>query len=138
MTKRKSAKAKEIRATTPTEAVRNGWLAYLGLYGVALERVKPTIAAIGEKYTDVFGDLVAKGETVEATAIERMQDARDRVEGLYEAAIEKARVVVPFARPAAAKVKTLEAEIDALNAKIAELSKKPATKVVRARAKKAA
>lgn len=138
MTKRKTAKAKEIRTLTPAEAVRNGWLAYLGLYGVALERVKPTIAAIGEKYTDVFGDLVAKGETVETTAIERIQDARDRVEGLYEAAIEKARVVVPFVRPQTAKVKSLEAEIDALNAKIASLSKSTTAKAPRARAKKAA
>ncbi|MFZ5617421.1 MAG: hypothetical protein ACOZAA_08905, partial [Pseudomonadota bacterium] len=68
MTKRKqAAETKEFKAA---EAIRQGWLAYLGAYGLAYERAKPAIKSLTDKYAELFGDLVEKGEEIEATAKE--------------------------------------------------------------------
>lgn len=124
------AKTNETTQLKAAEALRNGWLAYLGLYGAAYERVKP----LTEKYADVFGDLIAKGETIEAGAQERVETVRTRAQGIYaerlEDRIEKVRGFMPkFPVPARkARIEELEAEIEALNKKVAALTKKPATK----------
>ena len=106
------------------EAIRKGWLAYLGAYGLAFERAKPALATIKEKYAELFGDLVEKGEEVEATAKEQMVDVRDRAKGVYGAGVEKFRAIMPV-RAANDRVKELEAEVEALTKKL-EAAKKPA------------
>lgn len=122
MTKRKqTVETVELNAA---EAIRKGWLAYLGAYGLAFERAKPALATIKEKYAELFGDLVEKGEEVEATAKEQMVDVRDRAKGVYGAGVEKFRAFVPV-RAANDRVKELEAEVEALTKKL-EAAKKPA------------
>ncbi|HNS86144.1 MAG TPA: hypothetical protein PKH09_04510 [Parvularculaceae bacterium] len=129
MTKRKeTVEATELNAV---EAIRKGWLAYLGAYGLAFERAKPAIANLKTKYAELFGDLVEKGEEVEATAKEQMVDVRDRAKGVYGAGFEKVRAFIP-ARAANDRVKELEAEVEALTKKL-EAAKKPA-RVKRAKA----
>lgn len=96
MTKRKeTVEATELNAV---EAIRKGWLAYLGAYGLAFERAKPAIANLKTKYAELFGDLVEKGEEVEATAKEQMVDVRDRAKGVYGAGFEKVRAFIPARR----------------------------------------
>ncbi|MGE0182774.1 MAG: hypothetical protein AB7F91_07895 [Parvularculaceae bacterium] len=122
MTKRKqTVETIEVNAA---EAIRKGWLAYLGAYGLAFERAKPALATIKEKYAEIFGDLVEKGEEVEATAKEQMVDVRDRAKGVYGAGVEKFRAIMPV-RAANDRVKELEAEVEALTKKL-EAAKKPA------------
>ena len=123
MTKRKqTVEAKEFNAV---EAVRQGWLAYLGAYGLAIERAKPALKTLTEKYNDLFVDLVEKGEEVEATAKEQIVDVRDRAKGVYGAGLEKFRAVLPVRGAANDRVKELEAEVEALTKKL-DAAKKPA------------
>ncbi|HNR76829.1 MAG TPA: hypothetical protein PKM48_06840, partial [Parvularculaceae bacterium] len=91
----------------------------------------PAIANLKTKYAELFGDLVEKGEEVEATAKEQMVDVRDRAKGVYGAGFEKVRAFIP-ARAANDRVKELEAEVEALTKKL-EAAKKPA-RVKRAKA----
>lgn len=129
MTKRKEAV--ETKEITAAEAIRKGWLAYLGAYGLAFERAKPALKALSEKYADLFGDLVEKGEEVEATAKEQIVDVRDRAKGFYGAGVEKFRAFIPSRGAANDRVKELEAEVEALTKKL-EATKKPRVKRAKA------
>ncbi len=128
MTKRKAVETKDLNAI---EAIRQGWLAYLGVYGVAIERAKPAIEKLTKNYADIFGDLVEKGEEIEATAKEQIVDVRDRAKGFYGAGVEKFRSVLPIRGAANDRVKELEAEVVSLTKKLAAQSKKPATRTVK-------
>lgn len=130
MTKRKQvAETKEINAA---DAIRKGWLAYLGAYGLAFERAKPALKTLTDKYAELFGDLVEKGEEVEATAKEQIVDARDRAKGVYGAGVEKFRAILPIRGVANDRVKELEAEVEALTKKLATKSKRTAVKTAKA------
>ncbi len=93
MAKRKPVK--EITEFNAAEIVRRGWLAYIGAYGVAYERAKPVLAKLTERYAELFGELVEKGEEIEATAREQIVDARDRAKSIYGAGVEKLQGFVP-------------------------------------------
>lgn len=116
MTKRKTVETKDLNAV---EALRQGWLAYLGLYGVVYDRAKPAIEKLTKNYAGIFGDLVQKGEEVEATAKEQIVDARDRAKGIYGAGFEKFRDILPIRSAANDRVKELEAEVETLTKKLA-------------------
>lgn len=121
MTKRKQTV--EVKETTAIDAIRKGWLAYLGAYGLAFERARPALKTLSEKYAGLFGDLVEKGEEVEATAREQIVDVRDRAKGFYGAGVEKFRAVLPIRGAANDRVKELEAEVEALTKKLDAASK---------------
>jgi len=124
MTKRKQvADTKEVNAV---EALRQGWLAYIGAYGLIYDRAKPALKTLADKYAGLFTDLVVKGEEIEATAKEQIEDVRDRAKGLYGAGVEKFRTFIPAATPANDRVKELEAEVEALNRALAAQAKRPA------------
>ena len=89
------AKRKQAKEFTPAEALRRGWLAYIGAYGVAYERAKPLFAKLTDRYSELFGEFVEKGEEIEATAKEQIVDARDRAKSLYGAGFEKLQSFVP-------------------------------------------
>lgn len=89
------AKRKQAKEFTPREALRRGWLAYLGAYGVAFDRAKPVFAKLTERYSELFGEFVEKGEEIEATAKEQLVDARDRAKSFYGAGFEKLQGFVP-------------------------------------------
>ncbi len=129
MTKRKQvAETKDFNAV---DAVRQGWLAYLGAYGVAFERAKPALKNLSEKYAELFGELVEKGEEIEETAKEQIVDVRDRAKGVYGAGFEKVRAFIP-ARAANDRVKELEAEVAALKKKVATKTKRATAKTAKA------
>lgn len=126
------------------EILRKGFLAYIGLYGAAFERLKPRLDEVNEKTTDVFGDLVNKGEELEATAQETIQSVRSRATETYAPRIEKVRNVLPkFGSKSSndnTRVAELESEIEALSKKVTSLSKKVSaqTRSTTTRAQKAA
>ncbi|MCB2113375.1 MAG: hypothetical protein R3C42_00555 [Parvularculaceae bacterium] len=134
MTKRKDSADKavvETKELNPVEAIRKGWLAYLGAYGLAFERARPAFAKLKTRYADLIEDLVEKGEEVETTAKEQFVDARDRAKGVYGAGYEKVRAFIP-ARAANDRVKELEAEVEALTQKLAAVKKPARTKRAKA------
>jgi|GEM_PF-2783733 len=114
----------ETAQVTPAEALRKGWLAYLGLYGAAYERVKPLTAKAGE----TIEQLIAKGETVETNAQEAAEDARERAANFYGEGVTRVRRFMPEFVTRTDRVDELEAEIAALNKKVTALTKKPAVK----------
>ena len=130
MAKRKVAA--EVKIMKPSEVVRQGWLAYLGVYGLAIDRAKPALETLRAKYADLFGELVEKGAEIEATAKEQIADAGERAKGFYGAGVEKFREMSPIRAVANDRVKELEAEVEALTKKL-EGAKKPA-RVKRAKA----
>ena len=131
MTKRKQIETKNINAR---EALRQGWLAYLGAYGLAYERAKPAIKDFSKKYAGLFGDLVEKGEEVEATAKEQIADARDRAKSVYGDSVEKFRDILPVRSVTNDRVKELEAEVETLTKKLTAVKKPAARTVKRAKA----
>ncbi|GJL95119.1 MAG: hypothetical protein DHS20C05_15240 [Hyphococcus sp.] len=114
----------ETLEITPKEVLRKGWLAYLGLYGAAYERVKPYTA----KANSTLEDLIAKGETVETNAQEVVGDVRERANSFYGKRASKVRSFMPSFMNRNDRVEELEVEIAALNKKVAALTKKPAAK----------
>ena len=115
--------------------MRSSWLAYLGLYGAAYERAKPRVETLAERANALFGDLVAKGDTIENTAQERLEDARERAQGVYSVGVKRVKGAMPSGIAANDRVKELEAEVEALNKKIEALAKKPARKTTKAKTK---
>lgn len=89
------AKRKQAKEFTPAEALRRGWLAYIGAYGVAYDRAKPALTKLANRYSELFGEFVEKGEEIEATAKEQIVDARDRARSLTSASFEKLQGFVP-------------------------------------------
>lgn len=101
------AKRKQAKEFTPAEALRRSWLAYIGAYGVAYDRAKPLFAKLTDRYSELFGEFVEKGEEIEATAKEQLVDARDRARSLTSAGFEKLQGFVPaFAANDAEEVAT--------------------------------
>ena len=132
--KTETTEGNETTQLTPAEALRNGWLAYLGLYGAAYERVKP----LTEKTAGIVEDLIAKGEKVEANAQDVAEDVRARTNGVYGENFARVRKYFPSFVTKADRVDELEAEVEALNKKVAALTKKPAAKRATKTAAKAA
>lgn len=111
----------ETNAITPKEVLRKGWLAYLGLYGAAYERVKPLTTKAG----DTLEQLIAKGETVETKTQEVAGDVRERANSFYGKGATRVRRFIPEFVTGAERVDELEAEIAALSKKVAELTGAP-------------
>lgn len=139
-TTKKATKKTDAQTRNVTSVIRKGALAYVGLYVAAYDRVKPMLATTGDKAEKFFGELVEKGETVEAQAADVAVTAKTRALALAA----KAREALPTLPKAANdRVAELEAEIAKLNKKVAAKAKaksKKATKVVteKTAAKKAA
>jgi hypothetical protein len=62
------------------EAIRKGFLAYIGLYGAAYSNARNFVNGKG---TDLFNDFVKKGEEVESRVQEAYSDFRSNAEQKY-------------------------------------------------------
>ena len=128
----KKAAAKTNEKFNVAEAARKGALAYVGLYGYAYDRAKFRFEQAREfattsttSTTGFFGELVEKGEVVEVEATKIFKNAQVQALKTYGEGSEKVKNVLPkFAND---RVSELEAEVVALNKKIAALSKKAKT-----------
>lgn len=114
----------QLRADQAATIARKGALAYIGLYVSAYDRVKPAVAA-GEK---IFGELVVKGEKIEAKAQTQVQEAYSVASTKAAEIADKVREVVP-AFAANDRTKELEAELEVLNKKLKAQAKKKAASV---------
>jgi polyhydroxyalkanoate synthesis regulator phasin len=113
-----------------SETLRKGWLAYLGVYGAAFERLQPRLEEANEKTAGLVDMLITKGETVEATAQETIEDIRSRATETYGTGMDRVRKMIPNMPVVGndnARVAELEEEIAALNKKVTSLTKKVAT-----------
>ncbi len=133
------AKRRQVKETTGFKAadiVRRGWLAYIGAYGVAYERAKPALDKLANRYSELFGEFVEKGEEIEATAKEQIVDARDRAKSFYGAGVEKLQDFVP-ALAANDRVENVAVEARKTVKKVAAKARKT-TKAVKRAVKQAA
>ncbi len=112
-------------ALTPRDAVRKGWLAYLGVYGAAYERAEAILTGKG---AEIFEEFVEKGEEVETRAQDAFADVRERANEMYGDRFDGLRRFFPQNKASNGRVEELEAEVAALNKKIATLTKKKASK----------
>ncbi len=118
------AKSDEKQTVKVTETLRAGWLAYLGIYGAAFERIQPRFEKLNASTGDIFSELVAKGEALEATAQETIEDVRVRAEETYGTRMTKIRSLFPVAGNDNTDVAELQAEIEALNKQVTSLKRK--------------
>ena len=109
-------------AVTPREAIRKGWLAYLGVYGAAYERAEAILTGKG---VEIFEEFVEKGEEVETRAQDAFADIRERANEAYgdRFSFDGIRRFIPSRHSSKGRVEELEAEIAALNKKVATLTK---------------
>ena len=121
-------------ALTPREAIRKGWLAYLGVYGAAYDRAEAILTGKG---AEIFEEFVEKGEAVENRAQDAFADVRERAHEMYGDRLnfDRFRRFFPQNKASKGRVEELEAEVAALNKKLTALTKK---KTAKRSAKKAA
>lgn len=121
-----------------TDTARRIWLAGIGAYGRALTEAKGAVGELTGKSSEVFEDLVQKGEMMEKvveykgkemldkTGIKDF-DINDRIKAMRE----------KLSGGKAERVSELEAEVADLNAKLAALQKAKSKPVRKAAPKKA-
>ncbi len=118
----------------PAELARKAILATIGGYGMAFEQfqnrmneVRDNIEDIREKPSDFIDQLVEKGEEIEQTAQESLEKFREESKSRVEDSVDQIRnfqFATPFSSSASKdRVAELEAEVEALNKKIATLTK---------------
>ena len=112
------------QAEKTREVLRKGFLAYIGMYGAAYDRLQ---AKYGDKATGLFEEFLNKGEEMEAKTQETVEEVRARASERYGDRIERVRNVLPEMPTLSndnTRVAELENEVEALNKKIAALTKK--------------
>jgi len=103
------------------KALRKGSRAYLGLYGTAYARAKTRFDQVKTSTDDLYETLVIRGEGLETQAGEWLKTNQTNVTKHYANTSSKLRNILPTASND--RVEALEAEIAALNKKIATLGK---------------
>jgi len=132
-TTKKATKKVETETLKVTDMVRKGALAYVGLYVAAYDRVKPLIAETGDKAEKFFGELVEKGETVEAQAADVATTAKSRA---FDFAAKAREIMPTLPKAANDRVAELEAEIAKLNKKVAAKAKATSKKAAKVKTQK--
>ena len=118
---KKALKQAEDRVQTTRETLRRNTLAYIGMHGVAYERAQEQIAKIQENRSEFFEELVAKGEEVEARAAEMLKGVKSKADDAFDDGKEKLWDMTPGA--VVNRAEELEAELEKVKAKLAELTK---------------
>lgn len=126
---KKTFDAAETQGLKITQIARKGALAYVGLHVAAYDRVKPAFTGLSTKTDGLFNELVEKGEGIEAQAQSVAAVAASKVVTTFG----KVRASIPAMPKMAAndRVAELEAELEALNKKVATMAKKKTSKPVR-------
>ena len=122
-TTNKVAKKETFKAT---KLIRKGALAYIGLHGAAHDRAKFRLEQFRGATDGLFDTFVEKGEEIEAKASIFAKSAQVKATKTFSDTTAKVRGALPSASND--RVEELEAEVAALNKKITNLTKKPATK----------
>lgn len=126
-TTKKAAKVTETNTLKATAMLRKGTMAYIGLYGAAFERAQMRFNQVRTATDGLFGELVVKGEEIEAKATVLAKGAQIKATEQYTETSGKIRSVLPKASND--RVSELEAEVAKLNKKIVTMGKKAAKPV---------
>lgn len=119
--------AEKYNGLKPVQSARRVRRAYVGLHGLAFERAQLRFAKAKAMTETLFADLVVKGEALEGKAVVAAKDAQDKAEKTYADTAQKVRGVIPSVNLGAKRgVEELEAEVEALSAKLEGLKAKPA------------
>ena len=110
-----------------TALLRKGVLAYVGLHGAAFERAKFRFEQVRGATDGLFETFVEKGEELEAKATVFAKDAQAKASETFADTTAKVKSAMPTASND--RVSELEAELTALNKKIAAMTKKAAKPV---------
>ena len=128
---KKTVKQAEKETLKATALLRKGVLAYVGLHGAAYERAKFRFEKLRGSTDGLFDSFVEKGEELEAKAAILAKGAQEKASETFTETTAKVKSVLPTASND--RVEELEAEVAALNKKIASLAKKAAPKNVQAK-----
>lgn len=123
----KTVEAAQKETLKATALLRKGVLAYVGLHGAAYERAKFRFEQVRGATDGLFDTFVAKGEELEAKATDFAKDAQAKASETFADTTAKVKSVMPTASND--RVSELEAELTALNKKIATMTKKAAKPV---------
>lgn len=118
-------------AANAEEIARNIWLAGIGAYGKGVEEVKGRFDTLSTDSNNLFAELVAKGEVIEAQGKAKVEEVKASVTAKtdLDARVETVRTKLGLNKTDAdAKIEELNAKIDALTAAVAKLNAKPASK----------
>ena len=108
----------------PVKTVRRARRAYVGLHGLMFERAQMRAAQARQLTSELFADLVVKGELIEAKASVTAKETQAKVITTVKDTVEDSRdAVVDFLPSAKSRVSALEAEVDALEAKLSKMAK---------------
>ncbi len=101
--------------------LRKGARAYVGLYGAAFERAQMRTNQLIGATDGLFDTLVIRGTDIEARAVNMAKFAQIKASDRVSSAADRVADFVPVA--ANSRVSELEAEVAALNARIAKFAK---------------
>lgn len=124
--------ADTYNSLTAVKTVRRARRAYVGLHGLLLERAQMRAAQARTRGGEFFSDLVVKGEIIEAQATVTAKNAQATAQTKVKDIFDDGRdAIVDLLPNKAARVAALEAEVDALEAKLNAMAK-PAKKAAKA------
>ncbi|WP_371396921.1 DUF2853 family protein [Fretibacter rubidus] len=108
----------------PVKTVRRARRAYVGLHGLMFERAQMRAAQARQLTSELFADLVVKGELIEAKASVTAKETQAKViTTVKDTALDGRDAVVDMLPSAKSRVSALEAEVDALEAKLSNMAK---------------
>ena len=100
------------------------WLAGLGAYGKGYDEAKGKFEELNADASKMFNDLVAKGETLEAEAKEKIKERQTELTEQADERIAKVRESLGLEKTNTEdKIDELAAKIDALTEVVEKLSK---------------
>ena len=124
-----SSQTLETKRFTPVKntlfAMRRTRRAYLGLHVAAFEQAQIGFKKARDLTDGLFDELVTKGEILEAKAGVTFKGTQAKFIESYTETTETVRDLLPSS---GGRVEELEAEVEALNATLKSLKKKPAAK----------
>ena len=109
----------------PVKNVRRARRAYIGLHGLMFDRAQIRAAKARQLTTDLFADLVVKGEFIEAKASETAKETQAKITTTVKDTVEDSREAIVGILPRSTKrVNELMSEVNYLEAKLAKMKKK--------------
>ncbi len=144
--------SKDNKKRSSTETARRIWLAGIGAYGRAFTEAQEAIKDVTGKSSEVFDELVQKGQMFEAMGKAKGKEIREKAKmpelDLPEFDLDerinamrdrlKRGVAAPVEAATEDRLDALEAKLDKILALLEKQGKKPATRTRTSRAKKTA
>lgn len=118
----------KIKSSKAAKLARQGWLVYLGTYGVAFDALQASLKSVTERRDQLVKELAERGDSLEDAVQDNVKSSRERAEEFVKPRLERVNGFI--GRKASAddeRAIDLADEIAKLNKKIDTLSKKLGT-----------